>query len=205
VSLVLCDDHAMFLDSLADALQAHGHRVAASTSDPEQLPGLVRRHEPTIVLLDVHLPGSCGVTLARQLHEEHPDTHLVLLTGSTEAFVRAAYDDGTVDGVVNKGTAVRNLDSALARVVAGERVLVGWPVAVGPVRRTTDLDLLTEREREVLELITDGVPTAAMALRLGVSVNTVRTHVRSVMHKLGVHQRAKAARAAVDLGLVAAG
>jgi DNA-binding NarL/FixJ family response regulator len=88
--------------------------------------------------------------------------------------------------------------------VAGERVLVGWPAAVAPLRRTTDLDLLTDREREVLELITDGVPTAVMAQRLGVSVNTVRTHVRSVLHKLGVHQRAKAARAAVELGLLTA-
>ncbi|MDX6301610.1 MAG: two-component system, NarL family, nitrate/nitrite response regulator NarL [Nocardioidaceae bacterium] len=205
MSLVLCDDHAMFLDSLADALHARGHRVAALTSDPEELPGLVRLHQPTVVLLDVHLPSSCGVTLARQLREDHPGTLIVLLTGSTEAFVRAAYDDGTVDGLVNKGTALRNLDAALARVLAGERVLVGWPAAVGPVRRTTDLDLLTERERQVLELITDGVPTAMMAQRLGVSVNTVRTHVRSVLHKLGVHQRTKAARAAVELGLLAAG
>jgi DNA-binding NarL/FixJ family response regulator len=204
MSLVLCDDHAMFLDSLADALRAQGHRIAALTSDPEELPGLVRLHRPTVVLLDVNLPGSCGVALARQIREDAPGTLIVLLTGSTEAFVRAAYDDGTVDGLVNKGTALRNLDSALARVVAGERVLVGWPAAVAPLRRTTDLDLLTDREREVLELITDGVPTAVMAQRLGVSVNTVRTHVRSVLHKLGVHQRAKAARAAVELGLLTA-
>jgi two-component system, NarL family, nitrate/nitrite response regulator NarL len=205
MSLVLCDDHAMFLDSLADALRAQGHRVAAVTSEPGRLAGLVRQHEPTAVLLDVHLPGSCGVTLARQVREDSPGTRIVLLTGSTEAFVRAAYDDETVDGLVNKGTALRSLDTALARVLSGERVLVGWPAAVAPVRRTTDLDLLTERERQVLELITDGVPTAVMAQRLGVSVNTVRTHVRSVLHKLGVHQRTKAARAAVELGLLAAG
>jgi len=205
MSLVLCDDHAMFLDALADALRGQGHRIAALTSDPQGLPGLVHLHDPRLVVLDVQLPDCSGVDLARQIRESDPGVLIVLLTGSVEDRVRAAYDSGTVDGLVHKGTALRSLDTALRRVLAGERVLVGWPAAVLPVRRTSQLDLLTEREREVLELISDGVPTAVMAQRLGVSVNTVRTHVRSVLHKLGVHHRTKAAHAAVELGLVAAG
>lgn len=202
MGLVVCDDHEMFLRALVDALDAVGHEVVASTADPEQLPALVERHRPRLVLLDVSLPGSDGVELAHRLRERHAGTAIVLLTGSTEQRVRQAYDGGGVDGLVSKAAGLRALDAALRRVLLGERVVVGWTSHAGPPRRTA-LDELTDREREVLMLLADGVSTVAMAEGLGVSVNTVRSHVRSVLQKLGVHHRGKAAHAAVELGLAA--
>ncbi|HEX5560732.1 MAG TPA: response regulator transcription factor [Nocardioidaceae bacterium] len=202
MSLVVCDDHEMFLRALVEALDAVGHRVLASTADPEELPVLVARHRPRLVLLDVSIPGSDGIELAHRLRDRHAGTAIVLLTGNTEERVRQAYDAGGVDGLVSKAAGLRALDTALQRVLAGERVVVGWTSHAGPPRRTA-LDQLTDRERQVLMLLADGASTAAMAERLGVSVNTVRSHVRNVLQKLGVHHRGKAAHAAVELGLAA--
>jgi DNA-binding NarL/FixJ family response regulator len=202
MSLVLCDDHDMFLEALCWALEARGHRIAAATPDPSEVLTLVRRHDPDLVLLDVQLPGTTGIEIARELRERQPDARVVLLTAATDEWVCRAYDTRLVDGLVSKESGIQALDSALHRVLAGERSLVGWCRRASNVARpTTPLDLLTPREREVLTLISQGASTTAMAVSLGVSPNTVRSHVRTVLHKLGVHHRASAAHAAAELGL----
>ncbi|MEP7091985.1 MAG: response regulator transcription factor [Nocardioidaceae bacterium] len=193
MSILVCDDHEMFLSALVETLEAHGHDVVAATSDPAEVPRLVERLRPDLVLLDVQLPGISGIDLARQVRSLLPQAAVVLLTGSTEEPVRSAYDTRLVDGLVCKSSGVRVLESAIEQVLAGD---------TRPAR-TTPLDLLTQREREVLRLMADGATTAEMATLMGVSVNTVRTHVRNVLQKLGVRQRAKAAHAAVELGLAA--
>ena len=202
--IVVCDDHAMFLWALVECLETVGHHVAAATADADELSTLVQTHRPALVLLDVSMPGRGGIDLARTVRESLPGAAIVLLTGSSDPSVRTVYDARLVDGLVSKGCGLRALDGALRRVLAGERVLVGWTVEVERPRRTA-LDLLTDRERQVLTLMTDGVSTTTMAETLGVSVNTVRTHVGNVLQKLGVHDRAKAAQAARELGLAAAG
>jgi DNA-binding NarL/FixJ family response regulator len=203
VSIVACDDHAMFLGALVDALQLQGHVVAAFTSDPGDVPRLVQEHRPRLVLLDVQLPGASGIEVAETLRARAVDSLIIILTGGTDQRVLAAYDAGVVDGIVCKGAGVHMLDTAIRRVLAGERVLVGWPTVTRRVSHTSPLDELTDREREVLLLMADGASTSAMATTMGVSVNTVRTHVANVLQKLGVHQRSKAAHVALELGLAA--
>lgn len=200
MSLVLCDDHEMFLDALGDALEASGLAVAAATCDPDELPALVTVHRPALVVVDVHLPGTTGVQVAETLRAQDPSLPVVLLTASHESWVRDAFDSGLVDGLVSKESRIHVLEGALRQVLAGERVLVGWQPRPA-VRHHSTLDLLTRREREVLELLAVGATTREMAQALDVSANTVRTHVRSVLDKLGVHQRSKAACAAIELGL----
>jgi DNA-binding NarL/FixJ family response regulator len=200
--LLICDDHDMFLEALADALTALGHTLVAATSDPFEVPGLVGQHLPDLVLLDVQLPGTTGVQVAREVRRRRKQTPVVLLTASREEWIRRAFETGLVDGLVSKESGIGALDVALRRVLSGERTITGWRQSVTRSPRRTALDLLTDREREVLTLMAGGASTMAMAGSLGVSENTVRTHVRSVLHKLGVHGRARAAHAAFELGLV---
>lgn len=200
MSLVLCDDHEMFLDALREALDAAGLGVAAATCDPAELPALVAAHTPALVVVDVQLPGTTGVLVAEAIRAAHPSLRVALLTASHESWVRDAFDSGLVDGLISKDSRVQVLEDALRRVLAGERVLAGWQ-SRPEVRRSTPLDLLTRRERQVLELLAAGATTRQMAEALGVSANTVRTHVRGVLDKLGVHQRTKAACAAIELGV----
>lgn len=203
MSLVLCDDHDLFRDALAGALTSMGHRVLASTSDPEQLPGLVSLRQPRACLVDVSFHGRPRLDAAAALRESHPGTVVLLLTGAAPPPVWQAFDERVVDGVISKACDVSMLDAAIRRGLAGERVVEGWP---GYQEREPADDYgfepLTEREHEILVLIVEGVSTQMMAATLGVSSNTVRTHVQHVLRKLQVHHRSKAARCALDLGLV---
>ena len=201
--VVVCDDHEMFLDALVVALGSYGHEVVGAASAGPDLLALVETHQPDVVILDVQLQDASGIDLARRVRGTSPRTAVVLLTASTEACVRRAFDDRVVDGLVGKTCAIDALDLALRRVVAGQRTIVGWPPVTTTDRgQRRPADRLTDRELQVLRLITDGKSTSAMAAQLGVSVNTVRTHVRGVLQKLDVHHRAKAAIVAHELGLV---
>jgi DNA-binding NarL/FixJ family response regulator len=202
--LLVCDDHEMFLGALVEALDVLGHRVVGRTHDPSAVPALVCEHRPDVLILDVDIDGTSGVDVAGEVRALPFPTAVLLLTASTEDWVREAYDDGRVDGLVNKSSALHGLDGALTRVHRGERPLVAWPSGPPPSVGRTALDLLTQREREVLMLLLDGVSTAGMAERLHVSVNTVRSHVRNILRKLGVRHRTGAANAAFELGLAPA-
>lgn len=196
MSLLLCDHHVMFLRTLAEALEERDHVIVGATSDPTDVPALVDDLLPDILLTDVDFPQVSGLEIARQVRRRRPSTAIVLLSGSNAPEVRSAFDNKLVDGLVSKCGGIAALETALATVRGGERALVGW-CPTPTKRRRTPLDLLTPREREVLALLTDGSSTGDIADRLGVSVNTVRTHVRSVLHKLGVHHRTMAIQAAL--------
>jgi DNA-binding NarL/FixJ family response regulator len=203
MSLVLCDDHGMFLDALSMALTARGHRVLATSHDPDEVVRLVRETRPRGCVLDVSFGGRPRIEAAGAVRAVRPETAVLLLTGADTPDVWGAFQDRLVDGVVSKGCDVEVLDRSIRRVLDGERVLEGWSRIPDPPARTDDgIEELTDREREILRLIVKGVSTQMMADSLGVSSNTVRTHVQNVLRKLRVHHRSKAARYAVESGLV---
>jgi DNA-binding NarL/FixJ family response regulator len=199
MSLVLCDN-GMFVEALASALAARDHRVLATCEEPERLVDLVSAFHPDAVVLDV---GCELPPLAAAIRREAPGTAVVLLSAQVTPAGWDAYDARLVDGLVSKSHDIDALDRALSTILDGERLVAGFnrPRAAGP-RRPPGPEPLTAREREVLRLIVDGIATEAMADRLGVSANTVRTHVQSVLRKLRVHHRSRAAYLAVQLGLV---
>jgi DNA-binding NarL/FixJ family response regulator len=154
-------------------------------------------------VLDVSFGGRPRIDAARGIRVARPDTAVLLLTGADSPDVWEAFQDRVVDGVVTKGCDVEVLDRSIRRVLGGERVLEGWDRVPDPPAHADDgIEELTDREREILRLIVQGVSTQMMADSLGVSSNTVRTHVQNVLRKLRVHHRGKAARYAVDSGLV---
>lgn len=202
MSILLCDDQDLFRDSLADVLRSLGHEVVDSLAGADQLADRVARHRPRTCLLEVCFGGEERLDAARAAREAEPSTTLLVLTGTVSPQVWHAFEEGLVDGVLSKTIDVPALDTAIRRSLRGERVVEGWT----PPRRTEAPDPLveplTDREREILRLIVQGVSTEMMATTLGVSSNTVRTHVQHVLRKLQVHHRGKAARHALDRGLV---
>jgi DNA-binding NarL/FixJ family response regulator len=198
--LLLCDGHRMFVESLALALGMRGW-TAVPVEDRTGLDEALVEGCPDVVVVaeDNREPGD-GLELAHELRESVPDVRLLLLVGSDGPEARAAYDEGVVDGLVSKGCDLRTVQRAIGRLAEGDRVLEGLPV--GDEQVEAPVETLTQREREVLALLLDGEPTAVMARRLGVSVNTLRSHLRQVFRKLDVNCRTKAARVALDLGLL---
>lgn len=200
--LAVCDDHAMFLDALADALTRLGHDVVATTTQLTEVAGLVERTSPDICLLDVWFEDTSSLDVARGLREHRPGTRVVLLTADVSPDALAALEDGTVQAVAHKGWSLDLIDETVTRVATGAPVrrLMATP----GVRRSIQAPRLTGRELEVLHLMAHGASTTEIRHRLGISEHTVRSHVRTVLSKLGAHSRVEAIRRAHDHGLVRA-
>jgi NarL family two-component system response regulator LiaR len=211
IRVLVVDDHAVvrqglrtFLD-LQDDLEVVGEAAdgAAAVAEAERL-------APDVVLMDLAMPGTDGVTAIRALRERVPDARAIALTSFS--------DDERVFGAVRAGAAGYLLkDTEPAELVAGIRTvaagqgLLSPPVAArlleemasdaGPVADATTAGL-TPREHEVLVLIARGRSNKRIALELGVAEKTVKTHVGHVLAKLGVSDRTQAALWAVRHGLV---
>jgi two-component system nitrate/nitrite response regulator NarL len=213
--LVLGDDHVVFLDALSTVLGQHGYMVSAVARDAQEMVALVRRDRPDACLIDRNTPLEDDAHTIAQVLAASQGTNVVVLGASAgrEAVGRAL--DAGASGYLHQSRGIGALISALERVLCGE-VVVDVPQVRAP-RRSPEPNQalrlashLTSRERECLMMLVEGLDTAAMVGRLGVSRTTVRTHLQAVLTKLGVHSRLEAASFAVrhrlpDLWAAAAG
>jgi two-component system, NarL family, nitrate/nitrite response regulator NarL len=201
--LVLGDDHVVFLDALSTVLTQHGYGVGAVARSADEMVSLVRRERPDAVLMDRNAPAADDAQTIGRLRAASESTCVIVLSAnpSGEAVSRAL--DAGASGYLHQSRGVGALVAALERVLRGE-VVVDVPEAAPPTRRPAESNQalrlaahLTSRERECLMMLVEGLDTAAMVSRLGVSRTTVRTHLQAVLTKLGVHSRLEAASFAV--------
>jgi two-component system, NarL family, nitrate/nitrite response regulator NarL len=207
-SLVLGDDHAVFLDAMATVLGQHGYTVAVSCTIEGTLEA-VRQQRPDVCLLDRYFAGADSIGVVSELLDASPDTKILVLSADpgTDGVLRALQCGAA--GYLHKTRGVAAVTSAIDRVQRGE-VVVDVPRAMAGQRSQRRDDLrrlagyLSDRERDCLGLMVEGLNTSAMAAKLGVSRATVRTHVQAVLTKLGVHSRLEAASLAVRYRLLGA-
>ena len=210
--VLIADDHALFRDGLRSLLEAHGVDVVAEAKDGSEAIALARLHRPDIVLMDLMMPVTNGLAATRLISVEMPLVRVVVLTASEDdADLFEAVKSGAqgylsknlearelfafLDGVMNDEPA---LSPALARKVLGEFARNGAGTVKPPV------SVLTDREQDVLVLLTEGVTSnKELADRLFVSENTVKYHLRNILHKLHVNNRAQVIAYALRHGLVA--
>jgi DNA-binding NarL/FixJ family response regulator len=185
--LVIVDDHQMVLDGLKAMLRPYAAQVevAGEASDPREAVSLVARLEPDAVLLDVRLRGASGLDLCSDILAACPSCKVVFLTVYDDEQYLWRIGDGEV--LIDPSLAGRVALSA-ARLHSGEF----WPGAhLG----------LTQRESEVLSLLVAGLSNRAIAAKLVVSEETVKTHARGIYRKLGVSDRAAAVTVALREGV----
>ena len=201
-SVVLGDDHVVFLDALSTVLSQQGHVVCGVARSAAEMVTLVSVHQPDACLIDHNAPEDEHAETIRQVLAACPGTSVIVLgaNSGSEAVGRAL--DAGASGYLHQSRGVGALVSALERVLDGE-IVIDVPDAA-PLRRSAEPNLelrmashLTSRERECLMMLVEGLDTAAMVDLLGVSRTTVRTHLQSVLTKLGVHSRLEAASFAV--------
>lgn len=197
VNLVLGDDHGIFVDALAAALPRWGFTMVGNAGTIEATMTTVARNRPDVCLLDRYFPDGDGINAIAETMSVSATTKVVILTADGDVRgMRQAIGNGAV-GYVNKTCGLSVLATAIERVMEGEIVVeLAAAKATRPAGTTEALRLmsrLTARERECLGLLVAGAHTATMAKRLGVSRTTVRTHVQSILTKLGVHSRLEAA------------
>jgi two-component system nitrate/nitrite response regulator NarL len=199
--VLLCDDHRLFLDVMRPALESRGYTVDVATSADEAVE-CFRRHHADVALLDVALRTCSGIDVARRLLALHANLKIVVLTGLTDpAVAQEAVAAGAV-GVVYKGQPLTETVQVLEAVMRGATVVNGHALHHPAMRRPDNpqqwlAGFLTPREREVLTRLVNGQSTDRIATGMGVGLNTARTHIQSVLTKLGVHSRVEACSFAV--------
>jgi DNA-binding NarL/FixJ family response regulator len=205
-NLVVGDDHKVFLDALSVVLTQHGYDITVAHTVPETVTA-VEREQPDLCLIDRHFGGEDSVDAIEGMVAASKDTKVLVLSADPDTEGILAALRAGASGYLHKTRGVTALTAAISRVLRGE-VVVDVPKA--PSRRRPPAaddahrlaSFLTGRERQCLALLVEGLDTAAMARKLGVSRATVRTHVQSLLTKLGVHSRLEAASYAVRYRLL---
>jgi len=206
--VVLVDDHALCRNGLTDLLHHRGNiAVVAALGDPDKVEAALREHKPDLVVLDLRMPSTDGLTLLRRLRAEGCDTPALILTMSdSEADLAAALRVG-VRGYLLKDMEPEEVIAAIERAARGELVVAPAMTlklaqmlqagAKGSDRKGL-LESLTERERQILDHLARGESNKAIARTLDISHDTVKLHVRHILSKLNLSSRVEAAVFAVE-------
>lgn len=197
--LIVAEANRLFVDALALALADCGYRVRATATTRGELLRAVLAHRPDVCVLDLHLLDGRAVDVIALIHRYAPEVGVLALSRDPDPMlVTAAMEAGSV-GYLSKDKGIDELDKALRRVLAGE-LFIEPALALETIRHARSrrddpsepFRWLTPRELEVLRRLTEGDGTVEIAHALGMTTNTARTHVQSVLDKLGVHSRLEA-------------
>ena len=201
IRVLIVDDHPVVRQGLRALLDVHdGIEVVAETGEGEAALTLAAEHSPDVILLDLKLPGMDGIAVLRELNARGSAARVLVLTSATEPFSASLAVRGGATGVLFKDVDPDALVRAIRSVHDGHLLLA--QEAGRTLVRTASwsrggMDSLTGREREVLAEIAKGRSNREIARSLGVAEKTVKTHVSSVLAKLGVQDRTQAALYAV--------
>ena len=206
--VVLVDDHALCRNGLSDLLRLRGGmEVVAALSDPDQVLAVLHAQRPDLMVLDLRMPATDGLSLLRRVRAEGLDTPAMVLTMSDSEVDLAAALRAGVRGYLLKDMEPDDVIAAIAKAAAGELVvapsmtlkLAQMLQASGPAQQRRDLlDSLTDRERQILEHLARGESNKTIARALEISHDTVKLHVRHILAKLNLSSRVEAAVFAVE-------
>lgn len=201
LKVVLVDDHRVFREALRELLEEHGF-VVAEADGPAQAVVLASQIKPDVVLMDLYMPEGSGVEAMGRVHRVSPDTSVLMLSVSSnpsdvEAAIAAGargylLKDESVDQILWGVKAAARGETPLSPRIANH--LMPETRGRGPA---TDLPSLTDRERQVLRLLVEGKDNGQIACELTISEHTVKSHVSTLLGKLGVENRVQAAVFAV--------
>jgi DNA-binding NarL/FixJ family response regulator len=200
--VVIADDHQLMLAGIRRALEADGgFEIVGETRNGAEVPDLVDRTNPTLVLLDVRMPNMDGLACLEAIKAKHPDTKVVMLS--------ASQDEQLIETALRRGASaylVKNIDpsdlpSTLRQALEGN---IYRPVGKVPDAEPTSARAvgLTEREISILKAVARGLSNDEIAKEFWVARQTVKFHLTNIYRKLAVRNRAEAMRQAYVLGLV---
>jgi DNA-binding NarL/FixJ family response regulator len=195
IRVAVIDDHTIVRNGLVQLLRSHPDlEVVASAGDGEAAVALCIEHRPDVALMDLSMPGMGGIEATRLIADEAPDVQVVVLTsfmdrerivdalnaGAIGYLLKDAEPDELVRGIQAAARGESPLDTRAARAMLSAQ------------RTPGPLDALTEREREVLSLVAEGLPNKQIARRLEITEKTVKAHLTSVFRAIGVNDRMQA-------------
>jgi DNA-binding NarL/FixJ family response regulator len=194
IRVMLADDHNLLRAGVRALLHSvPGVEIVAEASNGREALEGIHQHRPDVLLMDIAMPGMNGLEALARISKEHPDVRVIILSmHATEEYVHQAFKAGA-SGYLLKDAAAAELDVAVRAVARGETYLT--PAVsrhvVEYLRRAgnggSSADLLTPRQREILQLIAEGKTTKEIARVLSISVKTVETHRLQLMERLAIH------------------
>lgn len=216
IRVMVVDDHGIVREGLRQVLQADGaFDVVGEAANGVEALAIATREHPDVILLDITMPGDSGLVVAQQLRQQVPESKVLILSVHDDAeYVMESVRAGA-HGYLRKDTTPADLRSAiravhsgdawfspavakrLTEVIRSEAAPSGAPSTAAP-----SLDVLTNREREILSLIARGLLNKEIGAQLGISVRTVEAHRDSVVRKLGIRSAAGLTRFAMEQGLL---
>jgi DNA-binding NarL/FixJ family response regulator len=204
VTCLVADDHPALVEAVVAVLDEHDMEVVDRAKDGQEALSKLEARRPRVALVDLRMPGLSGIEVARKAARSVPDTAVVLYTGYGDRSLLIEALDAGARGFVLKEAPLADLVRAVKTVAAGgtyvDPVLVG--VLASP-QAVEQLPALSQRERDVLRLLADGMSNEQIGKELFISPETVRTYVRKAMEKLDADTRTQAVAKALRQSLIA--
>jgi len=206
VRVLLADDHEIVRQGLRILLEREGFQVVGEASNGHEAVKLCEANHPEVAILDLSMPILNGVDAAREIMKSNPRTKVVLLTMHTEDHLILESLRAGVIGYVLKTRAASELVQALRAVCRGEMFLtqsISRTIVQAFLHNAPAPDnLISDRERQVLQLVAEGKTTKEIASLLGISVKTAESQRSNLMDKLNIHDTAGLVRYAIRIGLI---
>ena len=201
ILVLIVDDHEVVRDGLRAVLRRHAGLVAVGEADSvASAIKEARRTKPDVVIMDVRLPDGSGVEACREIRAERPETKVLMLTSYAHEDAVLASIMAGASGYLLKETRSQALIDAVQRVARGESLLdpavtqkVLERLRAGKADKDSELSLLSEQERKILDLIAEGKTNKEIAQEVFLSDKTVKNYVSSILSKLGLRRRSEAA------------
>jgi DNA-binding NarL/FixJ family response regulator len=204
--VLIVEDHQVVAEGLAALINdQRDMTVVGSAGSVAESIARATELEPDIVLMDFRLTDGTGADAGAGIRRLRPDTKLIFLTREDSDVARFAALEAGASAFIHKSRAAQEVVDAIRTVAAGGTLFTPRSIASLLNKRReveSQLERLTSREKEVLRLMAEGTSSRAIAARLGISYTTVRTHIRSLGSKLGVHSKLEAIVKARELALV---
>ncbi|MFL6014938.1 MAG: response regulator [Gaiellaceae bacterium] len=192
ITVLIVDDHEVVREGLRLSLSRTPHiRVVGEAPDGNAALDLAGRRKPNVVIMDVRMPGMDGLDATKALMEREPNTSVLIFTAYSERSLLARGLESGAKGYILKEAPHDTLVRAIEKVAGGDSFIdpALMPAFLGGKDRE---DMLTAREREILQLLADGMSNADVAQRLFISQETVKSHVRHILAKLEADTRTHA-------------
>ena len=202
IKVFIVDDHYMVIEGIHSLLQNEkdiewvGHAMNAASCL-----AFLQQHLPDIILMDINLPDKSGIDLCKEVKEKYPSVFVIgLSTFNQQSFIQKMMDNGA-SGYVLKNATQEELMEAIETVAKGKTFL-SHEAAQSLRKKTAGVPVLTSREKEVLELIAEGLTNNEIAKKLFISVTTVDTHRKNLLAKFDAKNIASLIRAAMQMQLI---
>ena len=198
--LLIADDHPFFVDGLINAIRSYPqYDVVAAVHNGDEVETALKKHEPHILILDINLPGKTGLELIPRLKQKNAALKILVLSMYMPADIRLFETNDEVDAYVLKNSGTQTLLNALGQLTDGKRY---WDPAIKTINHhskdafSSNLKL-SSREKEILQLLRDGLSNKQISVQLFLSELTVKTHRKNMMAKLGARNIVELLRSGV--------